>query len=192
MAKANIKGVMQSLAGNPVLKRNIQAIAYTRLEEKKEQLLRVFNNHVVTKELEDPNGQNDSGTLDGVEGNLYSFIGFEQGDKPTDTVRDIINDIKLDRRTDTKISGNNIQYSIGLKAPNIDTIEEKTPIPWEPTRSWLYGIERGISGLSYFISKLAGRSGGGIQTESQVRQAKFNNISYWSEMYNKFLNSLNK
>lgn len=192
MAKPNIKGVMQSLAGNPVLKRNIQELAYSRLEVKKEKLLGEFNNHVVTKELEDPTGENSSRTLDGVEGNLFAFIGFEEGDNPTDTVRDIINDIKLDRRTDTKISGNNILYSIGLKTPKIDDIENKTPIPWEPTRSWLYGIERGISGLSYFISKLAGRSGGGIQTESQVRQAKFNNISYWSEMYNKFLNSLNK
>jgi hypothetical protein len=60
-------------------------------------------------------------------------------------------------------------------------------MPWARGRSWLLGIERGISGFSFFVSKaLSGRSGGGVQSSEKVSSGTFRNTSYFSRMYSAF------
>jgi len=60
-------------------------------------------------------------------------------------------------------------------------------LPWADSRSWAEGIERGLPGLGYFLSKdNIGRSGAGIQVEKQVKQTKFQNVKYISSLINEF------
>jgi hypothetical protein len=67
------------------------------------------------------------------------------------------------------------------------SIEQKTPLPWEGGRSWVRGIERGISGLGYYLSGRfktpePSQSGGGIQSEYKVRAGAFTTVKYLSEI----------
>jgi hypothetical protein len=70
-------------------------------------------------------------------------------------------------------------------------LESETPLPYEKSRSWLKGIERGISGIGYFIftkgNSSSSRSGGGLQTDKKIRGGvKFANMPYLSRMLQKF------
>ena len=59
-------------------------------EKIKQQILNEFDNHPVTREINDGiSASNISGTLDGIT-NLYSFIGFNEGDNPTKAIRDML------------------------------------------------------------------------------------------------------
>ena len=61
------------------------------LEEKKQNYLNAIADHPVSQELSSgPSGPNVSNTLNG-DGNLYSFIGFENGAKPIEDLLYIIN-----------------------------------------------------------------------------------------------------
>jgi hypothetical protein len=81
--------------------------------------------------------------------------------------------------------------SFSVNVPSISSFENSTPIPWASGRSWLLGIERGISGLGYFVSKLGlGRSGGGVQSDSKIRTASYSSTSYFSRMYNDFIKKI--
>ena len=86
---------------------------------------------------------------------------------------------------------NGVLLSFNIKAPKISDFENKTPIPWSTGRSWLTGIERGISGLGYFISRAgSGRSEGGQQIDNKIRQVSFRNTSYFSKIYSDFFKRL--
>ena len=53
----------------------------------KKELISDFNRHPVTVEIEaGPRASNTSGTLGGY-GNLFSYIGFNESDRPTDAIR---------------------------------------------------------------------------------------------------------
>ena len=59
-----------------------------------------------------------------------------------------------------------------------------TPLPWATGRSWLQGIETGMSGLGRYLSEEseASRSGGGIQSQGIIRSGRFRNAKYISEI----------
>jgi hypothetical protein len=148
-----------------------------------------FDNHVVTKEIDGGIGaSNACNTLRGEDGNLFSFIGFEAGSNPTEDVRKIINnDIALGKRLDIKEQKNGLVFIAPLVIPSEDAIESKTPLPFEETKSWLFGIEDGISGLGSFIAQISkGRSLGGVQSKNQLREAEFKKTSYFRAMLSKF------
>jgi hypothetical protein len=154
-------------------------------------LIKEFEKHPVTKELKQgPFGGNPSRTLGGY-GNLYSFIGFQAGD-PTEIVSAILkSDTKIDRRTGAaKKKGKVIEYKFRIKLPDMGTIEAMTPMPWENGRSWVRGVERGISGFGFYMNKMGGRSGGGFQTYNQVRGGGFRNVKYLSEIFSNFKKNL--
>jgi hypothetical protein len=156
-----------------------------------DKLIKDFEKHPVTKELKaGPFGGNPSRTLGGY-GNLYSFIGFQGGD-PTEIVSTVLkNDTKIDRRTGAaKKKGKMIEYNFKVKLPDMSTLEAMTPMPWENGRSWLRGIERGISGFGFYMNKMGGRSGGGFQTYNQIRGGGFRNVKYLTEIFNNFKKNL--
>ena len=47
----------------------------------------------------------------------------------------------------------NIKISFPVSGPTLNEIESVTPMPFEGGRSWTTGIEKGISGFSYYIFK---------------------------------------
>jgi len=171
--------------------KDIQNLAYQRASKEfqriKNQTLRQFNQHPVTKELEGGIGaSNISDTLPGTKGdaNLFSFIGFAEGSNPTQEVRQILEqEIDLNQKPTVRNIETGIQFNFKVLAPTLKAIEAATPLPWENGRSWVKGIERGISGLGYYLSGRfkspePSRSGGGIQSNYKVRKGSFVTVEY--------------
>ena len=145
-------------------------------------MLAEFDSHPVTKEIEGgPNTTNRSGTLGGT-GNLFSFIGFNKGDRPTKAVRRIL-------EASTRLKGlkenpdGSLGFEVIIEIPTKSEIKDSSPIPWAAARSWVIGIEQGLSGLGQFLVKPgAGRSGGGLEVSGSIRSGKFKNTKYVSQI----------
>jgi hypothetical protein len=180
-----------------IVKENIYLnYVYTNLKKEiekiKEEILEEFNNHPVTKEIEDGiTASNISGTLNNIT-NLYSFIGFEAGTRPVDPIRSELAKIKLKYIINARGDLNFI-----IDFPTAKDIFDITPMPWATGRSWAQGIETGISGLGYYIKQIKNsRSGLGVQTDKQIRAGvRFKNTKYISDLiknYTKKIEDLSK
>jgi hypothetical protein len=126
-------------------------------------------------------------------GNLFSFIGFSAGQNPIDQWTDFLKRhivVKDMQRSRSEADS----FTISFEVPNISSTELLTyaSMPWEAGRSWIIGIEKGISGFSNYIVKSMGRSGGGIQSKYNVRSAQFSRKSYWTKMWNNFRRDISK
>ena len=162
---------------------------FNEFRDMKTTLLADFNDHPVTRELEQKTSANPSAFTS--HGSLFGFIGFNKSDDPTKVVRDMLesSEIKFFRINKGGIVDFKIIY------PSKEDLFEATPLPWATGRSWLKGIESGISGLGRYLSDddiNNSRSGGGIQSESQIRSARFTPTKYISEILNKFIQKIEK
>jgi len=179
---ANIKRLADFRKSIDYVKK-LKVIINSNFLELKNELISEFNNHLVTREIEGgPNAKNISGTLGGY-GNLFSFIGFEEGDNPILPIRMAFEKIAL---TSVKVNrdGSSLSYVI---YPSSEDIFRMTPLPWAEGRSWAKGIESGISGLGYYLNLAKkGRSGAGVQSEEKVAGGGFKNVKYISSMLNDF------
>jgi len=180
--RSSLRTTISSQMGRS-LRRRIISKTQRDIEAAVKLMLREFDNHPVTKELEDGSkASNLSNTLGGI-GNLFSFIGFEEGDKPIAPVRKILS-------TSTKLVSvvqkkGRLDFEVVIDLPSKDSIAMSSPVPWAAARSWVLGIERGLSGLGQFLVKPgAGRSGGGIQIAGQLRGGSFKNKKYISAILN--------
>jgi hypothetical protein len=162
------------------------------LDRAKNIAIKEFNNHPVTRELRGgPEAQNVSNTLGG-RGNLFSFIGFMSNDDPTRIVERAILDSRLNRTPSIRRVGKSSTFTVTFVAtvPSKKQLEAITPMPFEKGRSWLTGIERGISGLSYYIyNKVKGikgsRSGKAIQSKHPYMSGlRYKPTSYISPILN--------
>lgn len=165
------------------------------VEKSKQEMINEFEDHVVTKEIEaGPEASNISNTLAG-QGNLFSYIGFNENDNPTENVRGILNSsVRVENKPTITVAGKNLKVNFPVVGPSFNDIESATPMPFEGGRSWVRGIEKGISGFSYYIFKkyLKGsRSGTGLQTESEIRTGSFKPTSYLSVILKKFYSKVN-
>ena len=153
-------------------------------QSKKNQMIAEFMNHPVTLELQGGiEAKNISGTLSGIT-NLYSFIGFAEGDKP---IEPILRQLESTNFSMVRAAGNKLEFRVNL--PKAKDIFDVTPMPWASGRSWAKGIETGISGLGYYLKKESNsRSGLGVQSTSRrVRNnAKFKNTSYISTILKRY------
>ena len=202
MAKIN-RQIFDREVNKIVFSKDIQSLAYQRaskdLEKYKRETVAEFNNHVVTQELDaGADGKNISDTLPGTkeDANLFSFIGFSRGDKPTDKIRQILNsEITLSQKPTSRQNEKGFLFKFSVNIPTLKEIESQTPLPWETGRSWIKGIERGISGLGYFLSGIFNSpepslSGGGIQSKFKVRAGSFAPRKYLSEILKNLKNKL--
>jgi len=188
MATLDYRALNINVGSLRVIKDAALEIAESKLSSARSEFLESFENHEVTKEIESgETSSNSSGTLGG-HGNLFSFIGFEGSDKPTEIVKNLIRKIRLINKSYKKTVSNGVVISFSVNVPSISNFEAVTPMPWASGRSWLFGIERGISGLGYFVSRLGlGRSGGGIQSDNKVASISYSPTRYFSNMYNDFI-----
>jgi len=191
MAKLDQRTLRLNIGNLSEIKSAALEIAESKLQDEVKEFLNEFESHKVTKEIEDgESAQNISGTLSGY-GNLFSFIGFSNGAKPTEVVKDLIKKIRIAGSGRAQMGKAYGEVIFRVLVPSIDEFENKTPMPWAKGRSWLFGIERGISGFGYFISRaLSGRSEGGVQADNAIRSGSFRNTSYFSKMYNGFIKRL--
>lgn len=186
---------------NEILRQLNQQSEYTSYVEKaiseefekiKIEMISEFDQHPITIEIEGGiNAENISKTLSNIT-NLYSFIGFESGDKPTEVIREM-----LKKSSYKKTIGKNSIINYSFEIPTAQQIFTATPLPWETGRSWAKGIEEGISGLGYYVRTVRNsRSGLGIQSQNQVRKnVRFKNTQYISALikkYDKKINELEK
>ena len=194
MAKINTKVLRDAVysgAENANIRKQARALAAQRVEEAKESMIEELNSHPITKEIESgPDSENDSNTLDG-NGNLYSFIGFEAGSKPTEIIRDYLGKstrLMTGYKYEKNDSGGVYYFTVSV--PSSPELEELTPSPWD-SKSWTRGIERGISGLGFYIySKIkalaSSRSGTATQSGNKVRSLGYRPVKYMSNIINNF------
>jgi len=153
----------------------------------KRQMINEFLDHDVTKEIKaGPESQNISNTLGGY-GNLFSYIGFYEGEDPTDPITELLEktNIQFSRLIDGGAVWN-------VYMPAKEDIWEVTPMPWAEGRSWAKGIETGISGLGEYFYTLRrempnSRSGSGLQLKSKLRRKnRFKNVKYITDLLKKY------
>jgi hypothetical protein len=186
--KINKKAINKEIFTNRTVKKLVRNIVKTEVEKEKVLFRTDFESHPVTQELEGgENASNSSGTLGGY-GNLFSFIGFNNGANPTSLVKSLIQSIRIDSKVQTTTKG----FKIKVNIPSKEDFGAITPMPWEGGRSWLLDMERGISGLgSYLYGRFnSSRSGSGIQSKYKYSNRVFRPVKYFSQMYKKFIKRL--
>ena len=186
--KINKKLIQKEIFNNRAVKKMVRDIVQEEVEKEKALFQQDFESHPVTQELDGgENASNISGTLGGY-GNLFSFLGFNQGADPTAPVKFLIQRITLDRNIQATGNG----FKVRVNVPSKDDFGAVSRLPFEGGRSWLLDIERGISGLgAYLYGRFASsRSGTGIQSKYNYANKRFRNVKYFSGMYTKFLRRL--
>lgn len=194
IAKQATKGLARKM--EPLLKSEFKA-------RKQTYLLDEFDQHPVTKELEA--GPEFEGSTYVPNGNLFSLLGFNAGEEPTDELRTILDQkIKLSSDpVDVKVSGNRLVFSKKVLYPTIDEVNaavaQNAPLEWT-NRSFTDLIERGLTGLPWYFFSLGAsflkriapysRSGTAVQKEDKQRTGSIGPIKYVSEILAKFKQSL--
>ena len=158
-------------------------------------MIKEFLAHPITKEiLGGPGASNISGTLRSY-GNLFSFIGFYSGDRPTDEVREKLKGYLDVVGVQRKIRGNRgvSSYRYSLTFPTISSFDSVSQMPWESGNSWVRGVENGISGFSNYMYLNYGegrlersRSGTAVQTKKNVNVGIFRPTKYITEILDNY------
>lgn len=193
-AKINFNQVRSEVASSyeETLKKEGLIFAQEILQENLDKYINEIENHPVSKELDGgPDAENISDTLNGKE-NLFAFIGFDNEDKPVDDLTELIRqNTSLDKRS--TFDKKSFQLKFNIFTPSIEEIKSATPLPFERGRSWVKGVEDGISGFGYYVYGIlfpSSRSGRGIQSKNKVRAAAYKPVRYMSELYNNFIRNL--
>lgn len=169
------------------LRNDFEKIVRFKFEDIKKEMIKDFLSHPVTKEIKDgPQAQNISNTLGGY-GNLFSYIGFYDGDDP---IEPILEELKKSTIVFSRpVDGGGIW---NIYIPAKEDIWEVSPMPWAEGRSWAKGIETGISGLGEYFYTLRGglqnsRSETAVQVKSKLRgKSRFKNVKYISDLLSRY------
>ena len=180
MKKIKINARKLNAISKPAIRQRVYAEAAKRIhsavKRAHQQMIQEFENHPVTQEIDSgPSGYNQSGTLGGY-GNLFSFIGFEEGMDPVSPIRFLLKKALQIKKIDKNQQSIIMEFLVEL--PSKEDIFQASPMPWASGRSWAEGIEKGISGLGMYLNTMSfqSRSGGeGIQTSKKVRSGGFRN-----------------
>jgi hypothetical protein len=183
-ASINISGLKKELdkKAAKAVRTKIYNQAKSVVADAVDHLLKLFNEHPITKEIEaGPDASNSSGTLGGV-GNLFSHIGFEAGSEPTAAIRKYLKEnLKFENVKQAKGS---TDFTVTFKVPSSQQIEKLSPVPWAKGSSWVDAMEIGLSGLGQYLFKKskASRSGSAIQVQGEIRTAQFQTQKYMSQI----------
>lgn len=185
--KRLLQEVVISKGMNVVVAQAMQPI----VNNAQEKMVEEFNQHPITREINSgPDANNSSGTLGGY-GNLFSFLGFYYSSDPTAPIYEIL---KKKISVSSVRNGENGKFIVYLNnAPNKEEIFKATPFTWLSGRSWVDGIEKGVSGLGRYIYSEANfnsRSESGIQIKGKAANGTFKNSSYISTILNNFRKNL--
>lgn len=188
MKKIKINARKLNAISKPAIRQRVYAEAAKRIhsavKRAHQQMIQEFENHPVTQEIDSgPSGYNQSGTLGGY-GNLFSFIGFEEGMDPVSPIRFLLKKALQIKKIDKNQQSIIMEFLVEL--PSKEDIFQASPMPWASGRSWAEGIEKGISGLGMYLNTMSfqSRSGEGIQTSKKVRSGGFRNTQYLSKILN--------
>lgn len=179
-----VKGdIIFEMLSNGKIQDEIEKAVKKQFNEEKQKTLLEFDSHDVTQELAEPEKGNISNTLGGY-GDLFGFIGFEAGSDP-------VSPVKLALESKIKFKSTNLsiiyprnargQFATGKRTKNIKIIFQVPDLNdfdkaakfegWNGGRNWVKGIERGISGVSYYADYPRGRSERGLQLRGQIKNS---------------------
>jgi hypothetical protein len=184
----SVRKQLSTVVAREVVKQNrvrFQTQVKKAFEKMKREMILEFMSHPVTREiLGGPDASNESGTLDGY-GNLFSFIGFDKGTDPIEPILDLLHDSRIEH---SNTADSDIMFTIFI--PSKQNIFDATPLKWASGRSWSEAIERGLSGLGYYLNRdyiEESDSGTGIQVKSLLRKgAKYKPVKYISALINEY------
>lgn len=176
--EADVASIRRQMSREPEYRRSMMSGAIADFEKIKAKMISEFNNHKVTREIEDgPNAENTSGSLH--KGNLFSFIGFVQGDTPTDEIREVLQTMFVISEVRVVSRTARVWFNLPDRKEILSSIWDKTHLSWAPGRSWADGIETGLSGLGQYIYSPTGfrkpeisLSGTGLQAKQQLKSAR--------------------
>jgi hypothetical protein len=164
--------------------------ANVRFQNAKQFILNEVRNHPVSRELDSKTAP--SQFLPSASSTLFGFMGFYDGSDP---VGDLVS--YLDENISMKFSvrvGNMVLIS-SLSVPNKKqmALEESLQMPWLGGISWPEAVEKGVSGLKYFLGiEGKGRSDLGIQAKvahnpegplQQVRRGEMKKVAFLSKIF---------
>ena len=167
--KLDIKQLLKKkLSNSKVLQNLAYGSAKKKTDALRKEALGEFNKHVVTKELEKGNTGMGS-TLLGGRGNFFGFLGFNQGEQPLEIIRDAFeNHVKIrNKKGKLKKAGpTSYLWEFDISIPSKTEIYAVTPLSWS-SRSWVKGVERGITNYAKTIFKDSDRSRSGVALQSK-------------------------
>ena len=189
----NMKGIASQVSRVKSFQKAAKVEANRVAQRAKAQMLAEFHNHPVTAEIEGGvRAVNLSNTLGGLSsgGNLWTYIGFNEGSNPTLAVKSYLKDsVRIGAVRARVGTGERLEAQITVFYPDIRFLRKMSKLPWEPGKSWIEGMENGISGFGYYMYKKfeESRSGAGLQTRKKIRQGHFRPTPYLSKIINNFL-----
>jgi hypothetical protein len=168
------------------IRRSVEKPIRLAFQRIKSDMIKEFLNHPVTQEIMNgPAAENSSGTLNGY-GNLFSYIGFYDGDDPIKPVLEEFekSDIIFSRLVDGGAIWN-------IYIPDKEDIWAASPMPWASGRSWAKGIETSISGIGYYLYSERknlenSRSSTAVQVQTKIGRPRFRNVKYISDILAKY------
>ena len=187
------------------VEKKIRDKAQIKLSQSLKRFKKNVSEHPVSQEIDGgPEEENLSGTLGGY-GNLFSYIGFDDGSDPIGEVLVLINEHRLAASSRKRQKGKvkrgfysfkAIEFSwrvVGMDKSKLFG-STRSAVPWMG-KSWLKAIESGISGLGAYLYQedanfKNSRSGTAMQTKVQLRSGGYRPISYISTLYNEFTRDL--
>ena len=187
-ASINMRGLKKEISSQYTrrFKQIIEMQIRSKVEAARKQLLMEFDNHEVTRDLSSGPG---SGNLAGG-GDLFSFIGFDASDRPTNALRVYL--LRSLRVRVSQVLRNEIGVNFHISLPTKEEMELLSPMPWAPGRSWLREVEMGIPGLGQYLVKESpsSRSGAAIQVKGVVNSNKFGGVPYMTEILGNLIKNL--
>jgi len=191
-AKELLRELTVDSPNNKSMAMAIRGLIDPKIQERQSELIKEFEAHPITIELDaGPRASNTSGTLGGY-GNLFSFIGFSSGDNPTQIISKIFSEkIKFKVRR----KNNSGRYQITFFIPSIEEIYGLTPIPWMAGKSWARSIEEGgLTNLGQYLFSSTGfdssTSGTGIQAKNRSSGVSFKRMPYVGKLIKDFKQKL--
>ena len=169
-----------------IIRRSYEKQMLNSFERIKKAMVKEFLNHPVTEELmAGPKSPNTSGTLNGY-GNLFSYIGFYDGDDP---IKPVLEEFEKSTIIFSGLIEGGASWKIYI--PDKQDIWSASPMPWAIGRSWAKGIETGISGVGYYLyserkNLQNSRSGPAIQSQNKLGRPRFKNVKYISAILDKY------
>lgn len=188
ISRKTLKEVQKSLPREVAYTKGLKRAVEGKIKSAQQKLLENFEQHPVTVEIAGgASSTNISGTLNGI-GNLFSYIGFQSGDRPLDPIRTIF------QKYEVRYHHTKTKTIINITVPTTKELFRVTPLPWATGRSWAKGIETGIGGLGRYlnIKSPRSRSGRGVQVKAKLRAGKFNNTTYLSSLLNEYYKEIRK
>lgn len=166
--------------------------AKEKFERAKGHLLYNLENHPISKEISAGQSISSSRFLNGP-GNLFSFLGFNEGTNPIEDLIDLLDQIIVFTPSTKILDRKNFSFSaVSRTFIPVESDLQVLSLPWEPGISWVFSIEKGVSNLGFylFVKSAASRSGKGIQADHPTRSTSFTPTPYLSPLLEKFKRDL--